>query len=416
MKTLLGIARRYLFAKKSSNAINVIIWVCITGIGVGSGAIILVLSVFNGLTNFIEGLFAGIDPDIKVVAAAGQTFEESEAVYESLLNYAEIASISRTLEGKVWLEYRENETVAILKGVESDFLKVNPLDTFLVSGDYTFAPRNGTYQAVLGIEIAHRLNADLVNKSQPITDIPPIRVSYLPQDASTFNPLNDLQTQYVYPSGVFTIQKEYDETYMVTDLSFVRELFDLKNHISAYEIRLNDIKDAEWVKEDLQRLVGDKYQVLTWYEQHQTLYRVMKNEKYISYLILVLMLAIAAVNIVGSLQMIVYEKTRDIAVLKSIGATSSMIRKIFQYTGLMVGGIGGLIGVFIALVTGLAQKYLGIVRLQGGESFRVKAFPIDLLWDDFVLVFFTVLLLAAIASLYPSRRAAKVKVVEGLRQ
>ena len=416
MQTLLSISRRYLFSKKSSNAINIIIWVCIVGIGIGSAAIILVLSVFNGLTNFIEELFAGIDPDIKIVAAAGQSFEESEELYESLLNYAEVASVSRTLEGKVWLEHGDNETVAVLKGVEPNFLSVSPLDTFVIRGDYTFAPRNGTYQAVLGIEIAHRINENLVHDGQPITDFPSFRVSYLPQDASTFNPLNDLRSQQLYPAGIFSIQKEYDETYLVTNLNFVKELFDLENHISAYEIRLKNIDRSERAKKELQELVGERYEVLTWYEQHKTLYRVMKNEKYISYLILVLMLAIAAVNIVGSLQMIVYEKTRDIAVLKSIGATSSMIRKIFQYTGLMVGGIGGMIGLVLALVAGLAQKYFGVVPLHGGESFRVKSFPIDLVWDDFILVFITVILLAAIASLYPSRRAAKVNVVKGLRQ
>lgn len=416
MKTLLGIASRYLFSQKSSNAINVIIWVCILGIGIGSMAIIFVLSIFNGLTNFIEGLFAGIDPDIKIVASVGHTFEDSEELYESLLNYAEVISISKTLEGKVWLEYQDNETVATLKGVESNFLRVSPLDTFVVSGDYTFAQRNGRYQVLMGIEIAHRLNADLVNDSRPITDIPPVRVSYLPQDASTFNPLNDLRTDYVYPSGVFSIQKEYDETYLVSDLTFVRELFALQNQVSAYEIRLKDIKRADRVKEDLQQLVGDKYMVQTWYEQHQTLYRVMKNEKYISYLILVLMLAIAAVNVVGSLQMIVYEKTRDIAVLKSFGATSAMIRKIFLYTGLMVGGLGGMIGVVGAFLFGMIQKVFGIIRLHGGESFRVESFPIDLQFSDFLLVFSTVMLLAMIASLYPSRRAARVKVVEGLRQ
>jgi ABC-type lipoprotein release transport system permease subunit len=162
--------------------------------------------------------------------------------------------------------------------------------------------------------------------------------------------------------------------------------------------------------------LGEGYEVLTWYEQHATLYRVMKNEKYISYLILVLMLAIAAINIVGGLSMIVLEKTRDIAVLKSFGATEGMVRQIFQYTGLLVGGLGGGLGVVLALLIGLGQKYFGFVKLNGGESFRVKAFPIALQWGDFALVFITVMVLAALASLYPARQAARIGVVEGLRQ
>ena len=416
MRLLLSIARRYLFAKKSRNAINVITWVCMLGIGFGTMAIILVLSVFNGLTSFIEGLFAGIDPDIKIVAQRGKTFEFSQQTYDEILAHPDVAALTTTLEGRVWLEYEDKQSIGVLKGVEPNFLQVNPLDSFIIGGNYTFAARNGTYQAVMGVEVAHRLNADLVNDSRPLNDIPPVSISYIPQNASASNPQAFLNTRYVYPSGVFSIQKEYDESLVLTDIDMVRKLFDLETEISAYEVRLTDIGNAAEVRDDFQAMLGPDYEVLTWFEQHQTLYRVMKNEKYISYLILVLMLAIAAVNIVGSLHMIVMEKTRDIAVLKAMGATDSLIRKIFQTTGLLVGGIGGLIGVVLALITGLAQKYFGIVRLKGGESFRVKAFPIELQWDDFALVFTTVMVLAIIASFYPSIQAARVKVVEGIHQ
>ncbi|RMG73912.1 MAG: ABC transporter permease, partial [Bacteroidetes bacterium] len=306
----------------------------------------------------------------------------------------------------------ENQTIGTLKGVEPSFSQVNPIDTFVYKGNYTFAPRNGVQQGILGSVVAERLAADMSSENQPIS------ISYIPQDANERTAQSAIKTAFIFPSGYFSIQKEYDEKYLITDFDFAQRLFGLDETqgISAYEIRLNDIDRAGRFADEWQdRLGPDTYLVQTWYEQHQTLYRVMRNEKYISYLILVLMLAIAAINIVGSLYMIVLEKHRDIAVLKSIGGTSQLIRQIFQQTGLLVGVLGGLIGVSIALVTGLAQKYFGIIKLQGGDSFRVKAFPIELEVTDFLLVFGTVLLLSFLASIYPSRRASRVQVVEGLR-
>ena len=400
------IARRYLFSKKSSNAINVITWVSILGIGVGTAALILVLSVFNGLTDFIEGLFSAMDPDIKIVAARGQVFEYDGDIYRQIESHPDVAALTRTIEGRVWLEYIDNQTYGVLKGVEKDFLAINRLDTFVYAGEYDFGERNGMTQALFGSIVASNLSADMENEFQPIS------ISFLPKDASVTNPIN---RDFVFPSGYFSIQKEYDEKYVITDFYFVRELFGLRNEISAYEIKLKNIEEAARVKEELQALIGEEYEVLTWYEQHKTLYRVMRNEKYVSYLILVLMLAISAVNIVGSLSMIVLEKTRDIAILKSMGANASRIRRIFLADGLLVGGIGGILGVLVALVSGLAQKYYGFIQLHGGESFRVKAFPIELQLNDFILVSITVIILSVLASLYPSLQASRVRIAEGIR-
>lgn len=411
MNVKLSIALRYLFSKKSSNAINLITWVSMIGIGFGTAALILVLSVFNGLTGFIEGLFAAIDPDLKIVAAdEGRYFEAEAELLDSLRNHPQVAAVTRTVEGRVWFEYVDNGTIAVLKGVEPDFTEVNPLDDYVYGGNYTFAPRDGIHQAVVGSIVAGLL------KPNTEDELRPIRVSYIPQDASFLNPQRDVKLGRLFPSGYFSIQKEYDERYVFSDFDYVRELFELEDQISAIEIRLHDIVQADAVQEDLATLLDGRYEVLTWYEQHATLYRVMKNEKYISYLILVLMLAIAAINIVGGLSMIVLEKTRDIAVLKSFGATQGMVRQIFQYVGLLVGGIGGGVGVLLAFAIGLAQKYFGLVKLNGGESFRVKAFPIALQWQDFALVFLTVMVLAALASLYPARQAARIRVVEGLHE
>jgi len=404
------IARRYLFSKKSSNSINIIIWVSITGIAVGTAALILVLSVFNGLTGFIEDLFAAIDPDLKIVAAEGKFFEPSEQLSGKLMADPEVMSVTLTLEDRVWLQFVDNQSLAVLKGIESDFNQVNPLDSFVYRGYFTPLSRRGYPQVVMGSIIASRLNADIENEKQAVN------MFYVPEDVRGFQMASSIQTIPILPSGYFDVQKEYNEKYIFGDIEFVRKAFKVGNKVSAYEIKLTDLKRAGRVKKRLEEELGEKFEILTWYEQHKTLYRVMKNEKYISYLILFLINSLLAINIVGSLSMIVLEKSRDISILKSLGATSSFIRSTFFRTGLWVGAFGGGIGVSIALILGLGQKYLGFVQLQGGDSFRVKAFPIDLQWGDFVLVGGTVLLLAALASLYPSYQASKISTVEGLRE
>ncbi len=400
------IARRYLFAKKSSNAINVITWVSISGIGVGTAALIIVLSVFNGLTQFIEDLYSSFDPDIKITAARGQTFEHNDSLLAIIQADPQVEAATFTLEGRVWFEYADNQTYGILKGLPADYDRINRLDTTILLGDYTFAPVNGVAQAVLGIGLAkYQLNTNLEN------DIVPIKVSYIPQGSRMNLPTKDLNTDVFFPAGYFQVQKEYDDRYVLMDIDFVRTLFQAENQISSYEIKLFNLDHADQVKSRLSAALGESFEIKTWYEQHETLYRVMRNEKYVTFLILVLMIAILAINIVGSLSMIVLEKTRDIAVLQSMGGTRSLIRQIFMGEGLLVGTIGGAIGLGIAFGFALLQMQFGIVELHQGVLL-----PMKLRASDFILVSLAVLCLSFLASIYPSRSAASITVVEGLRQ
>lgn len=404
MRLPLLIARRYLFAKKSSNAINLITWVSIVGIGVGTAALIIVLSVFNGLTQFIENMYSSFDPDVRIVAARGQTFEISDSLMQSVLADEEVVSAVYTLEGRVWFEYSGNQTFGVLKGLPADYLDINRLDTTVLLGDYTFAPINGIPQAVIGIGLAKfQLNTNLEN------DIVPVTVSYIPQ-GSRMNTTRDVNSEAFFPAGYFQVQKEYDDRYALTNIDFVQSLFEAENQASAIEIRLDDLDHAGRVKERLQAAVGDQYMVQTWYEQHETLYRVMKNEKYVTFMILVLMIGILAINIVGALSMIVLEKTKDIAVLKSMGGTSSLVRKVFLGEGLLVGAIGGGIGLVIALGFAFLQLQFGMIQLTYGVLL-----PLKLMLPDFIIVAVAVLGLSFLASIYPSRSAANISVVSGLR-
>lgn len=406
------IARRYLFSKKSRNAINLITWIAIVGITVGTAALIIVLSVFNGLTHFIENLFSALDPDIKIVASAGLYMEEDPQLVKLLESEKEILSLTRTIEGQIILQYIDNQAFGVLKGVDDNFTTVNPLDSYVYEGDYELTPKARSGQAVIGTLLAASLSTDRYDSENPIL------LSHIPNDApnSAFSLIRSVRNVPVFPSGYFSIQKEYDEKFIISDFEYVRDFLDLPKHLSAYEMKLKDIKKADLVKKRLEKQIPPEYEVLTWYDQHQTLFRVMRNEKYISFLILALMLAIAAVNIVGSLTMIVLEKTRDIAVLKSMGMTLEGIRRIFLLEGTLVGGIGVSLGMLIAFLFGLVQQNYGVIRFYGGESFRVTAFPMDMQWGDFALTFFTVLGLSVLASLYPSRHAARVHIASGLKR
>jgi lipoprotein-releasing system permease protein len=352
-----------------------------------------------------------------VVAARGQSFEDSEDVYRMLQEADGVLAVTRTIEGKIGLEYVDKQAFCVIKGVEENFPDVNPINglnpedslPYVYQGSYTFERKNGRAQILLGSGVAARLHANYNDELQPIN------LMFIPPDESVLG-APTVRIEPVFPSGYFSIQKEYDEKYVLGDFAFVQEVFGFDNRISAYEIKLSDIGQADATKAVLAEKLGPAYEVQTWFEQHKTLYMVMRNEKYISYLILTLMLALAAVNIVGSLSMIVLEKTRDIAVLKSMGATMRTIRQVFLTEGLLVGGLGVLSGMTFAYVFGLLQIRYGLIQLQGGDSFRVKAFPLAMQWGDFLLIFATVMGLSILASLYPSFKAAQVKVVEGLRR
>jgi len=407
------IARRYLFAKKSSNAINVITLVAMTGIAVGTAALIVVLSVFNGISGLIGSLFAAIDPDIKVMPAKGKTFVEDSASYARIRARAEVAYVARTFEGKAGLQYRDRQTFATLKGVEADFTQVATIDStaYLYEGSFDLSPTaDSIAQGVFGSVVAGSLAADRTDDAHPISVFVP------GDDVSLLNPTSAVRRSELFIAGYFSTQKEYDSKYVFVDFDYARTLFGKENELTAYEVRLKNPSKAGAVARSLAKDLGPDFKVLTRHEQHATLYRVMQNEKYVSYLILVLMLVIASVNIIGSLSMIVIEKTRDIAVLKAAGAPASLIRRIFLTEGLLVGGIGTGAGLLFATGFVLLQQQYGFLRLSGGDSFIVDAFPMEMHLADLLLIGGTVLSLAIVAAIYPARKAAEITVVEGLRK
>lgn len=407
------VARRYLFSKKSNNAINLITRIATIGIGIGTFSLILVLSVFNGLSGLLEDLFGAMDSDIRIEASEGKFFTQNGDILKKIRSYPEVISLTESLEDRVVMQYYDQQAVVTLKGVDESFTENNSIDQpeFLWEGTYAFDKKFGVDQGVFGQGVAINLALNIHDDNTPIS------IKALSPDARRLSDLAAaVRYERIFPSGVFSVQKEYDDKYVLASLGFVQDLLGKEKKITAIEVAIEDRNQVEEVSASLREMLGDDYRVLSWYEQHASLYQVMRNEKYVAYLILSLLVGIAAINIVGSLSMIVLEKTRDVAVLKSMGAKARQIYRIFLAEGLLVGGIGVGSGMLLAFVVGMLQQKYGLLGFGEGSYFRINAFPIKLELGDFALVFVTVMTFAVLASLYPSRKASQVMITEGLRR
>ena len=404
------ISRRYLFSRKNKNVINLITGIAMGGIAVGTAALILVLSVFNGLNQFIEDIYAAMDPDLKIVAAEGKYLAADTSIHQLLLHHEDIAVLSRTIEGKIGLKYREIQTFGMLKGVEKSFPALNDIGESMVSGSFNLTNELGLPTAILGYMVSYRLHAPGEDQQEPI------ELLSISSDRRrlTGNIFSSAKVEPVFPAGVFSIQKEYDEQLVLADFSFSQEFLELEGKLSSYEIGLKEPDKDYTVKKKLEKILPPELLVQTWEEQHPSLYRVMRSEKFISYLILTLMIALAAINILGSLSMIILEKTQDIGVLRSMGATKQQIRQIFLYEGFLVGGIGVAAGMLVGFILGLLQQEYGLVKLSNGASFRVQAYPLQMHTSDFLLIFVTVMVFTVLAAIYPARKAATFEIVESL--
>ena len=406
------VADRYLFSAKNRNAVNIISFISVLGITVVSAALVVVLSVFNGFQGLIEGMYSSFDPDLKVVAARGKTFQEDPQVLARILSIDEVKHATGAIEEKAMLSSGDKQYMVVVKGVPGDYLAISRLDTLNYEGEYAFETEDGYPMAMVGGSVAYYINAKISDR------IHPMKIFAAGDSEKMFkNPEEAVQIRDLFTAAYFSVQIEYDTRYIVTSLDFAKDLFGMEKTLTSYDVSVQDFDKAEEVKEQLVRVLGEDYRVLTWYEQHQSLFDVMKNEKVVAYMILTLMLLIAAVNIVGSLSMIVVEKVGDIAILKAMGASQRLVRRIFLGEGLLVGSIGLLAGMLSALGLGLIHVNYGLLPINGGQSFsRVKYFPFEFNIMDFVLVFFTVYSLTILAAWYPSSKAAQTGIVASLRK
>jgi lipoprotein-releasing system permease protein len=400
VKLPLYIAKRYLFAKKSRNAINVISAVSVAGVAVGTMALIIILSVFNGLEKLVTSIFNTFDPDIRITAAEGKTFVADTAKLNLLSKVNGVSCYSLTIEENAALKYNEKQNIATIKGVDDNYALVTGIDSSMWDGKFLLRAEGGRPYAVIGAGIAQNLGLR-INFVEPLWIYVPDKNS-----SSILNQDEALNNDFIFPSGVFQIEQEYDSKYIYVPLDFARDLIEAGNAISSIEVKYSGKADEKKVQKDIINIYGAGFVVQNKYEQQEIFYKVMRSERLAIFFILTLILIIASFNIIGSLTMLIIEKERDIEILKSLGANNNLIRKIFIFEGWLISIIGAIIGlIFGFLVCWLQQEY-GIVKLQG-ETLIVDSYPVVMKSFDFVVVTGTVLLIGFWAAWYPVRYLTK---------
>jgi lipoprotein-releasing system permease protein len=401
VKLSLYIAKRYLFAKKSRNAINVISTVSVAGVAVGTMALIIILSVFNGLETMVSAIFNKSDPDLKIIAAEGKTFIPDTSKLNLLASVDGLSCYSLTIEENALLKYGERQYIATIKGVDENYAMVTNIDSSMYEGDFILTDEKSRNYAVPGIGVAQILGLR-VNFIMPLNIIVPRRTGSINITADD-NPLKKI---YIFPSGIFEVEKEYDSKYVYVPIEVTRELTENEKAVTSVEIKFTEKANAEKVQKRVSNIFGKGFKVQNRYEQQEIFFKVMKSERLAIFFILTLILIIASFNIIGSLTMLIIEKERDIEILKSLGADNNLIRNIFIFEGWLISIIGAIAGILLGFIICWLQQTYGLVKLQS-DSLMMNAYPVVMKLKDFIVVPVTVLLIGYWAAWYPVRYLTK---------
>ncbi|WP_026063118.1 FtsX-like permease family protein [Pedobacter arcticus] len=406
MNTAYYIAKRYLFSKKSTHAINIISGISMLGVFVGSAALVVILSAFNGLEDLVISLSNTVTPDLRIEPTSGKTFDPNNTVLLDFQKDKDIALYTEVLEEKALFRYSNQQFIGQIKGVSNSFLFNKKLKSSIVQGELALGNQEQPL-AVVGSTVQYTLG---ININNPLT----VLEVYSPNKntSNAFSPTDEFVSRYLTPVGVFESNQESDNA-IIIPIATARELLAEPKNISAAEVILKDGSRSNTIMNTLQKALGERFIVKDRIQQNALLYKILNSEKWAVYLILTFVLVIATFNIVGSLTMLVIDKQKDIAVLNSLGADKSMIRQIFLLEGLMISFVGCVLGLVLGGLFGYAQMKWGFITMSQG-NLVVNAYPMALKAGDFVLVFVTVLVISFIASFISSRLS--VKRFEQLKQ
>ena len=397
------IAKRYLFTKKSHHAINVISGVSVCGVALATLAMVCTLSVFNGFQDLVATMFTAFDPEIKITAANGKVFDSQDERIQLLRDLPEIEVFSESLEDNAMVQYKGRQAMVVIKGIEDNFNQLTAIDSILYGrGEWILRDEVVDY-AVPGIELVSVLGTG-------IRFLDPLEV-YAPKRGAKINvanPSTSFESSYLHSSGlVFAVnQQKYDASYILTSLSFARDLFQYDTEVSSIELRIAADADVKEVKKDIKRMLGNDFLVQDRYEQQADTYRIMEVEKLISYVFLSFILLIACFNVIGSLSMLIIDKRNDVVTLRNLGADDQLISRVFLFEGYMITFFGALIGIGLGLLLCLIQQEFGIISLGSGASagaFVVDAYPVSVYASDVVLVLITVLVTGFLSVFFPVR-------------
>ena len=394
------IARRYLFSKKSHNAINVISGISVCGVALATLALVCTLSVFNGFQDLVSNLFTAFDPELKIVPATGKVFDGQDKAIAAIRKMPEVALVSESLEDKALVQYQGRQAMAVIKGVEDNFEELTPIDTILFGRGELLLHDEVVDYAIPGVQLLATLGTG-------IRFLDPLEV-YAPKRGAKVNMANPAASftgGNLFSSGlVFAVnQEKYDGSYILTSLKFARQLFQYTTEVSAINLKMKEGTDIDAFKRKLEKHLGERFRVFDRYEQQADTFRIMKIEKFISYLFLTFILMIACFNVIGSLSMLIIDKRDDVVTLRNLGANDRQIVRIFLFEGRLISFIGAVSGIVLGVLLCWLQQTFGLISLGAAGSFIVDAYPVSVHCEDVVLIFFTVLAVGFLSVWYPDR-------------
>lgn len=403
MKLIFQIVWRYFFIKKSVQAINIISWISMGAIAVSAAAMIILFSVFNGLDHTIKELYTSFNPELKITPQKGKFFKLSKEKEKQLKGIPGLALLSETIEDMALLSNDKDQRPALLKGVDNTWFSVSSMDSFMISGTAGW-PENASYvSAILGLSIANNLSIDVNN---PFSEL---KIYYPKSDFKvSLNPEQSLSRLLTRPEGLFHIQEDLDDKYVLLPLKAAQILFQKPGMISAIEIKAKNPSAVHDIQQSAKDIMGPGFKVANRFEQNQTLFLVLSGEKWMVYVILLFVLLLASFNLTGCLYMLVLEKKKDIAILKSMGMNAGSVRRVFLFEGVLLAMVGAVMGIILGYLICLGQIYFGWVGLPNG--FVISAYPVAFEWADFVLVFFTASAIGLLAAWYPAFKAGRQPV------
>ncbi len=403
MNLSFSIAKRYLFSKKSHNAINLISIISVCGIAIATTAMVCALSVFNGFTGMAAGMFSTFDPQLKITSVKGKVFDSEDERILAVRNLPDIDIFSYCIEDNILLKYNDRQVPALLKGVPGNFNKLTQIDTILIDGEFKLKDDVNSY-GILGIGLAIDLgvNAGFI---YPLEIYAPKRNAKV----NMANPAAAFNQEYAYIAGVFRMnQPMYDNQCIIVPIELTQTIFDYTTEVSSVEIKLKETADISKAQGTIRKTIGEEFKVQNQYEQQESSFRMMNMEKWFTYMILCFIMTIAIFNVVGSLSMLIIEKKGDIITLKNLGADQKLISRIFLFEGWMISFAGGVIGIVLGLILCLAQQLFGLLKLgtQAGV-FLVDAYPVNVVAGDVIFIFATVLVIGFLTAIIPVRMLNK---------
>ena len=389
------IAKRYFFSSHGKNFVHIVSWVSFFGVVIGTAALVLMLSVFNGFENVVLSMYNAYDSDLKITYSKGKTFN-AERINNYLAKNKDILVFSNVLEEKALLKNKSKEFIAKIKGVDYNYRELTNFDSLLVEGNYINDYEQDNV-AIIGTGIAYYLSIGLGSIFEQLQIFIPNRKA-----KTLLNTTNAFKQSVVLPVGIFSIQNELDEQLVITPISFLQKLCDKENEISAVEIQLKDADKMLIVQQNLIELLGEEYIVENRFEQQKILYKILNTEKLAVFLIFTFIMIISTFNILGSLTMLILDKKHEIKIFKSFGATQNQIRNIFFKKSMLTILFGVIVGLLIGLLIGLLQQEFGFIRINS-NNLVIDSYPVDVRFFDVFLVFINVLVIGFLASWYPSK-------------